>query len=179
MPRCCDRRSLLRGGIVSLIGLPGPASAQPRVGGETAILSFHGVPPGTIVISHSRRRLYLTQWNGTALSWPVAIGRSGKAWMGWARVNGKFVAPAWAPPAEVKRDNPRVPAFIPGGAPNNPMGARALTLDRQEIAIHGTTAAMRASIGTAASYGCIRMLNEHVIDLFDRVSVGAPVLAIS
>ncbi len=56
------------------------------------------------------------------------------------------------------------------------MGARAITLDRDEIAIHGTTMAMRASIGTAASYGCIRMLNEDVIDLFDRVAVGAPVM---
>ena len=56
------------------------------------------------------------------------------------------------------------------------MGARAITLDRDEIAIHGTTAAMRGSIGTAASYGCIRMLNEDVIDLFDRVAIGAPVM---
>mgnify|MGYP003330409947 FL=1 len=86
--------------------------------------------------------------------------------------------PAWSPPAEVKRDNPRLPAVIPGGAPNNPMGARALTLDRREIAIHGTTAAMRASIGTAASYGCIRMFNEHIIDLFNRVSVGTRVLSV-
>ena len=56
------------------------------------------------------------------------------------------------------------------------MGARAITLDRDEIAIHGTTRAMRASIGRAASYGCIRMLNEDVIDLFDRIAVGAPVM---
>ena len=86
--------------------------------------------------------------------------------------------PAWSPPAEVKRDNPRLPNVIAGGAPNNPMGARALTLDRSEIAIHGTTPSMRASIGSAASYGCIRMYNEDVIDLYNRVSVGTRVLAV-
>ena len=71
---------------------------------------------------------------------------------------------------------PSLPDLIAGGSPHNPMGARAITLDRDEIAIHGTTRAMRASIGKAASYGCIRMLNEDVIDLFDRVSVGAQVM---
>lgn len=78
-------------------------------------------------------------------------------------------------PQMVRRDHPRLPNFIPGGAPNNPMGARAILLDRDEIAIHETTRAMRASIGTGASYGCIRMLNEDVIDLYDRVAVGASV----
>ena len=76
----------------------------------------------------------------------------------------------------VKRDHPELPDLIPGGSPHNPMGARAITLDRDEVAIHGTTAAMRASVGTAASYGCIRMYNEDVIDLYDRVSVGAEVV---
>ncbi len=137
-----------------------------------------GVGPGTIIISQSQRRLYWTLSDGTAISYPIAIGKSGKAWLGWSRVNGKYVQPAWSPPAEVKRDNPRMPNIIPGGAPNNPMGARAMTLERSEIAIHGTTLAMRKSIGSAASYGCIRMYNEDVVDLYDRVGVGAPVLAI-
>jgi len=78
----------------------------------------------------------------------------------------------------VKQANPRLPNLIRGGSPGNPMGARALTLDRDEIAIHGTTNSMRASIGTAASFGCIRMYNEDVVDLFDRVSVGTTVLAV-
>ena len=76
----------------------------------------------------------------------------------------------------VRRDHPGLPDIIPGGSSANPMGARAILLDRDEIAIHGTNRRMRASIGTAASYGSIRMLNEDVIDLFDRVTVGAPVL---
>ncbi|PPC86728.1 MAG: L,D-transpeptidase, partial [Methylocystis sp.] len=71
---------------------------------------------------------------------------------------------------------PELPNFIRGGSPRNPMGVRALTLSSGEVAIHGTTQRMRASIGTAASYGCIRMLNEDVSDLYDRVDVGSPVM---
>ena len=74
----------------------------------------------------------------------------------------------------MKRDNPRLPAVIPGGSPRNPMGVRALTLDRDEIAIHGTN--RPDSIGTFASYGCIRMHNRDIVDLFERVRVGTPVL---
>jgi lipoprotein-anchoring transpeptidase ErfK/SrfK len=134
--------------------------------------------PGTIIISKSQKKLYFTLGNGEAIRYPVAVGLPGKAWLGPARVDGKYVEPAWSPPAEVKHDNPRIPDVIAGGSPGNPMGARALTLDRDEIAIHGTTAAMRKSVGTAASYGCIRMYNEDVIDLYQRVAVGTPVVAV-
>ena len=134
------------------------------------------VRPGTIVISTSQRRLYLTGYGGTEASYPVAVGKPGKQWYGWAKVDGKYVEPAWAPPAEVKRDNPRLPNVIAGGSPHNPMGLRALTLDRDEIAIHGTN--RPDSIGTFASYGCIRMLNRDIVDLFDRVRVGTPVLMV-
>jgi lipoprotein-anchoring transpeptidase ErfK/SrfK len=133
-------------------------------------------PPGSIVISQSERTLYLVLDGGTAIAYPVAVAKRGLEWGGWARVAAKYVEPAWSPPDAVRRDHPRLPEVIPGGAPNNPMGARALALDRPEIAIHGTTRAMRASIGTAASYGCIRMRNEDVIDLYDRVRVGAQVM---
>lgn len=133
---------------------------------------------GMIVISLSQKKLYLTLGEGRAIAYPVAVGRAGKSWTGAARVQDKQANPAWIPPAEVKRDNPNLPDLIPGGAPNNPMGPRVLVLDRAEIAIHGTTAAMRKSIGSAASYGCIRMYNEDIVDLFDRVRVGTPVVAI-
>jgi lipoprotein-anchoring transpeptidase ErfK/SrfK len=132
--------------------------------------------PGTIVISQSARKLYLILDSHNALAYPVAVAKHGKEWSGFARVDGKYVSPAWSPPDSVKRDHPELPDLIPGGSPHNPMGPRAITLDRNEVAIHGTTAAMRPSVGTAASYGCIRMYNEDVIDLFDRVSVGAQVL---
>jgi lipoprotein-anchoring transpeptidase ErfK/SrfK len=133
-------------------------------------------PPGAILISQRARALYLILDAQTAIAYPVAVAKHGKEWSGSARVAAKFVEPAWSPPDVVKRDHPELPQVIPGGAPTNPMGARAILLDRDEIAIHGTTRTMRASIGSAASYGCIRMYNEDVIDLFDRVSVGAPVV---
>ena len=133
---------------------------------------------GTIVISQSERRLFLIVDSQRAIEYPVAVAKRGKEWSGYARVDGKYVEPAWSPPDSVKRDHPELPDLIPGGSPHNPMGARAITLDRDEVAIHGTTKTMRASVGTAASYGCIRMLNEDVIDLYDRVSVGAPVVMV-
>jgi lipoprotein-anchoring transpeptidase ErfK/SrfK len=130
---------------------------------------------GTIVIHTSEKRLYLVLDETSALRYRVAVGRPDKQWFGWAAVAGKHVEPAWSPPGEVKRDRPWLPDVIKGGAASNPMGARALTLNRGQYAIHGTSASMRASIGTAASYGCIRMLNEDIVDLFERVRVGAPV----
>jgi len=132
--------------------------------------------PGTIVIRRRERALYLILDENSALRYPVAVPKAGKEWSGSAHVDGKYLAPAWSPPAEVKRDHPELPDVIAGGAPNNPMGAAALTLDRSEIAIHGTTKKMRGSIGTAASYGCIRMLNEDILDLHGRVEVGTAVL---
>ena len=85
-------------------------------------------------------------------------------------------AGAWSPPAEVKRDNPGLPRVIPGGTPGNPMGPRALTLTGGEYAIHGTN--RPSSIGGYASYGCIRMYNHDIVDLFSRVQVGTPVVVI-
>jgi lipoprotein-anchoring transpeptidase ErfK/SrfK len=152
-------------------GLASPAQAAVEQ------VSFAEASPGTIVIKTRERKLYLALGNGTALRYPVAVGKAGKQWRGEARIDGKYVEPAWSPPDDVKRDKPWMPAVIPPG-PNNPMGARALTLDRGEYAIHGTTRAMRASIGTYASYGCIRMFNEDVIDLYERVPVGTRVVVV-
>ena len=83
---------------------------------------------------------------------------------------------AWTPPAEVKADNPALPDMIPGGAPNNPMGVAAMTLSGGEYAIHGTN--KPESIGKFASYGCIRMLNQDITDLFERVDVGTQVVVL-
>jgi lipoprotein-anchoring transpeptidase ErfK/SrfK len=156
--------------LAVLLGAALPAQASQMV----SFPSPYGA--GTIVISQSARKLFLVTGPDSAIAYPVAVAKRGKEWSGFAKVDGKYVNPAWSPPESVKRDHPELPDVIPGGSPHNPMGARAITLDREEVAIHGTTMAMRASVGTAASYGCIRMLNEDVIDLFDRVSVGAPVL---
>jgi lipoprotein-anchoring transpeptidase ErfK/SrfK len=151
------------------VGL-GPAEAGRLVGFDS------GYPSGAIVISQHARTLYLVVDARSAIAYPVAVAKPGKEWSGLAHIEGKYVAPAWSPPESVKRDHPELPDVIAGGSPHNPMGARAILLDRSEIAIHGTNASMRASIGTAASYGCIRMRNEDVIDLFDRVEVGATVM---
>ena len=156
------------------LALSGGASAEAR-----PVVGFDSpYAAGTLVISQSARKLYFVLDSHSAIAYPVAVAKPGKEWSGAARVDGKYVEPAWAPPSVVKRDHPELPDLIPGGSPHNPMGARAITLDRDEVAIHGTTAAMRPSVGTAASYGCIRMYNEDVIDLYQRVSVGAPVMMV-
>src|SRR5262249_43085280 len=97
-----------------------------------------GYSAGTIVVRTSERRLYLVAGDGHALRYPVGVGKAGKAWAGSTQINGKFIRPAWSPPAEVKRDKPSLPNVIPGGSPRNPMGAAAMTLAGGEYAIHGT-----------------------------------------
>jgi lipoprotein-anchoring transpeptidase ErfK/SrfK len=131
-------------------------------------------PPGTILIRTNERRLYFLLADGKAIRYPVGVGRSGKQWQGRAEIDGAYVKPAWSPTPEIKRDSPNLPDVIPGGAHNNPMGARALTLSGGEYAIHGTN--RPETIGTYASYGCIRMFNQDIIDLFGRVSVGTQVV---
>jgi lipoprotein-anchoring transpeptidase ErfK/SrfK len=133
--------------------------------------------PGTIVVNNRERRLYLVQRGGVALRYPVAVGKRGKVWVGRTYIKGMHVKPAWSPPAEVKRDLPHLPAVIAGGAPNNPMGVAAMTLAGGEYAIHGTN--RPGSIGRAVSYGCIRMQNRDIADLFARVRVRTPVVAIN
>jgi lipoprotein-anchoring transpeptidase ErfK/SrfK len=173
---CAARResltAILLGAVVSLGLVVAPETASAR-----NMVSFSSnVQPGTIVISAHQRRLFYVVGNGVAISYPVAVPRRGKEWSGVTAIGAKYVNPDWSPPAAVKADHPELPNLIPGGSPRNPMGVRAMLLDRGEIAIHGTTSKMRASIGSAASYGCIRMLNEDVADLYDRVSVGSPVV---
>ncbi|GGD16343.1 L,D-transpeptidase [Aureimonas glaciei] len=147
----------------------GAAAAREPVGFDSA-----GALPGTIVIRTTERRLYLVLGEGRALSYPVGVGRADRQWTGLSAITGKYVRPNWAPPAAVKRDRPSLPDMIPGGAPNNPMGVAAMTLAGGEYAIHGTNSPK--SIGGFVSYGCIRMFNEDIIHLYDRVRVGTPVL---
>src|SRR3954447_26874466 len=144
-----------------------PASAR-------EVVPYEGVQPGTIVIKTAERRLYWVIGNGTAIRYPVAVGRPSKQWQGSAQVSGKYVQPAWSPPDEVRADNLKLPNVTPGGSSHDPMGPRAMTLSGGQYAIHGTN--KPSSIGTFASYGCIRMYNQDIVDLFDRVSVGTPVV---
>jgi len=139
------------------------------------IVGFRGdYSPGTIVVKTNERRLYLVVDQGRAFAYPVGVGRAGKQWAGTTRIDGKYQNPAWSPPREVKRDKPNMPDVIPGGSPRNPMGVAAMTLSGGEYAIHGTN--MPGSVGGFVSYGCIRMLNADISDLFGRVSVGTTVV---
>src|SRR5712692_3259386 len=95
-------------------------------------------------------------------------------WAGQTSIDGKYVHPAWSPPADVKHDKPQLPDVIPGGSPRNPMGVAAMTLNGGQYAIHGTN--VPCSVGGFVSYGCIRMYNQDITDLFGRVSVGTPVV---
>jgi len=138
------------------------------------VVAFSGYPPGTIVVVTHERRLYYVVDAGTALRYPVGVGKAGKQWSGMARIDGKYLNPDWAPPAEVKRDKPSLPDIIPGGSPKNPMGVAAMTLSGGEYAIHGTN--VPSSIGGFVSYGCIRMYNADITDLYGRVGVGTTVV---
>ena len=138
------------------------------------VVSFSGFSPGTIVVKTHERRLYYVLDGSRALRFPVGVGKAGMAWSGNARVEGKFVRPAWAAPASIRRENPRLPRVIPGGSPNNPMGAAALTLRGGEYAIHGTN--HPELIGGFVSHGCIRMYNADIRELYRLVDVGTPVV---
>jgi len=146
----------------------GPAHASPNM------VAFGGYAAGTIVVKTNERRLYLVVDSQHALRYPVGVGKAGKQWAGTSHIDGKYLQPAWSPPAEVKHDKPSLPDVIPGGTPQNPMGVAAMTLAGTEYAIHGTN--MPGSIGGFVSYGCIRMYNQDITDLFDRVNVGTTVV---
>jgi lipoprotein-anchoring transpeptidase ErfK/SrfK len=140
-----------------------------------SVVAFGGdVSPGTIVVRTNQRRLYLVLGQGRALVYPVGVGRAGQQWSGRAVVESKRIRPAWAPPPDIKRENPRLPDVIAGGAPNNPMGVAALVLSGDEYAIHGTN--RPGSVGKFVSHGCIRMYNQDITDLYARVRVGTPVI---
>jgi lipoprotein-anchoring transpeptidase ErfK/SrfK len=146
-----------------------PAHAAPEL-----VASHNQYSPGTIVIRTSERRLYLILDADHAMRYPVGVGKAGKQWAGTTEIDGKYRNPAWSPPADVKHDIPSMPDVIPGGAPNNPMGVAAMTLHGGEYAIHGTN--RPSSVGGFVSYGCIRMLNADITDLYQRVSVGTTVV---
>ncbi len=136
-------------------------------------VAFNGnYAPGSIVIHTSERRLYYVLPGGRARQYAVGVGRPGFEWYGEHRISRKTEWPDWRPPSEMRQRQPELPAFMPGG-PGNPMGARALYLGSTLYRIHGTTE--NQTIGYAVSSGCIRMLNEDVMDLYRRAQVGSMV----
>jgi lipoprotein-anchoring transpeptidase ErfK/SrfK len=129
------------------------------------------------LVRTKERKLYFILPGGEAIRYRVGVGREGFSWSGKNRISRKAQWPDWRPPTVmIEREAERghiIPDFMKGGT-DNPLGARAMYIGSTDFRIHGTTQPW--SIGHAVSSGCIRMLNEHVIDLYDRVKVGADVI---
>jgi lipoprotein-anchoring transpeptidase ErfK/SrfK len=132
-------------------------------------------PANTIVIDTRTRYLYLVQGDGTAIRYGVGVGKQGFSWKGVEKISQKKEWPDWRPPAEMRQRRPELPEFMAGG-PDNPLGARALYLGSTLYRIHGSNEPW--TIGRAVSSGCIRMTNEDVTDLYDRVGIGTVVKVI-
>jgi lipoprotein-anchoring transpeptidase ErfK/SrfK len=157
-------------------------AGRARYAGKKTIAYKSSHKPGTIIVSTGERKLYFILAGGKAIQYGVGVGRQGFEWSGSAKIARKAEWPSWRPPKEMiirerKKYGRELPAFVDGG-PNNPLGARALYLyqgGRDTLyRIHGTNAPQ--TIGLALSSGCIRMLNEEVIDLYRRVRIGARVI---
>ncbi len=150
--------------LVAAVALAALQIAQAR-----DVVPFPGYAAGTIVVVTGARQLYYVLGSNQAIRYPVGVGRAGMAWHGRAYVAQKLVRPAWSA-------RPGVTPTIPGGSPRNPMGEAVLGLDRGNYAIHGTN--NPASIGGFVSHGCVRMYNADIVDLYQRVPVGAPVVVL-
>ena len=150
-------------------GMSGGSGPIPRT-----TVSFQGnYAPGTIIVDTKERRLYLVQEGGRALRYGIGVGRDGFRWGGVHRITAKKEWPAWTPPAQMLRRRPDLPRHMVGG-PDNPLGARAMYLGSTLYRIHGSNEP--ETIGQAVSSGCFRMVNDDVIDLYNRVQVGATVI---
>jgi lipoprotein-anchoring transpeptidase ErfK/SrfK len=128
---------------------------------------------GTIVVNTHERYLYLILGGGQALRYTIGVGKDGYSWSGTSTVSAKREWPDWSPTANIKKEHPGVPNHMTGGE-NNPLGARALYLGDTLYRIHGTNEPWK--IGDAVSSGCIRLTNDDIIDLYQRVKIGATVV---
>ncbi len=132
-------------------------------------------PAGTIIIDTGHTFLYLTLADGRAIRYGIGVGREGFTWSGVEAISRKSEWPDWIPPAEMIARQPYLPRWV-GGGPGNPLGARALYLGNTAYRIHGTN--NPSSIGKHVSSGCIRLRDEDVTDLYDRVGVGTKVVVL-
>jgi lipoprotein-anchoring transpeptidase ErfK/SrfK len=160
-----------------------PRSRRPAYAGARIVEFASNEKPGTIIIRTGERALYRIMGGGQAKRYLVAVGKEGFSWSGTARVGRKAVNPTWTPPPEMIERTPKYAKWaggMPGGIPANPLGARALYLYKNKgdtgFRIHGTNAP--GSIGSAASSGCIRMLNNEVIDLYNMTRSGTKVIVL-
>lgn len=189
-----NRREIIAGGLASIaiVQLPELANAHHSSKYKNFKLNkkykpqtvkFKGYKPGTIIVDPKNHFLYLVESWGKARRYGVGVGKAGLAFKGTAKIKRKAEWPSWTPTANMIKREPqkykRYAGGVPGG-PNNPLGARALYLYKGNrdtyYRIHGTT--QPDSIGRSVSNGCIRMINDHVIDLYNRVSIGATVVVL-
>lgn len=158
-----------------LVPFASPQSLVPQASASAReVVPFYGRQgAGTIVISTAERRLYYVLGNGQAIRYGVGVGRPGFEWSGVKTITRKAEWPSWTPPAAMLRRRPDLPRFMKGGL-DNPMGARALYLGSSLYRIHGSNEP--DTIGQAVSSGCIRMTNDDVVDLYNRVRIGTRVV---
>lgn len=156
-----------RGKLYSLFGM----SPVPR----TTVRIDSREKPGTIIVNTKERRLYYILGDGRAIRYGIGVGRDGFRWSGVKSVSAKREWPDWTPPAQMLKRRPDLPRHMPGG-PENPLGARALYLGSTLYRIHGSNEP--ETIGQAVSSGCFRMTNDDVIDLYNRVQLGAKVIVL-
>ncbi|MGI9384189.1 MAG: L,D-transpeptidase [Methyloligellaceae bacterium] len=143
-------------------------------GGQQTVSLNTRYRAGTIVVSFGDRRLYYIQGKGRAISYPIGVPAGKASWSGVSWVSQKRVNPPWTPTPSMRRENPKLPAHMPGGHPRNPLGVRALYLGHTLYRIHGTDAPW--TVGQNVTHGCIRLYNRDVIDLYNRARVGARVV---
>ncbi len=176
--------SFLAAALLAGLAGAGPASAQFWGSGAPSGSTVYdrytvtfpkSYAPNQIIVSFADRKLYHVVARGQAVSYPIAVPRAQSRWSGVLRVSQKRENPTWTPTALMRKENPKLPGFVPGGHPQNPLGVRALYLGSTMYRIHGTDAPW--TIGTNVSKGCIRMHNDHVIELYNRVRVGTKVTA--
>lgn len=186
-PRSLLSTTTLFAGLAAALILsitPNPAGAQGLIdflwgggdewGGERQSVKFDPkYTPGQIIVSFGDRRLYHITAPGVAESYPIAVPREDSRWQGTTTITMKRENPSWRPTQEMLAKNPKLPHWVPGGHPMNPLGVRALYLGSSTYRIHGTDAPW--TIGQAVSQGCIRMLNKDVIDLYPQIPVGTRV----
>jgi len=154
-----------------------PAAHRPQASAiRRQIVTFTDrYAPGTVVVSTSQRRLYYVIGGGQAISYGVGVGRRGFTWAGTKRISMKREWPDWRPPTAMLKRRPDLPRYMSGGI-SNPLGARAMYLGGSMFRIHGSNEP--ETIGQAVSSGCIRMTNADVVDLYQRVRVGTPVVVL-
>lgn len=160
-----------------IYGEPSGWEVRPRaVAPPRELVAYDGrYAPGTIVISTQERRLYYILPAKQAVKYGIGVGRPGFEWAGTRKVSMKREWPSWKPPAQMRRRRPDLPHYMPGGL-DNPLGARAIYLGGTLYRIHGSNEPQ--TIGQAVSSGCIRMTNEDVMDLYERVKIGTRVVVL-